>query len=340
MPSTTHRPTATVRRGRAGLWVPWCTLGILAATACVTPRDVPAVWVEVPEGATIEAVAEALATRGIISSPERFVRLARFGRRQPNIRPGVYPLRPGTPQHRVLSTLLRGRPPARKVVVGERMTLVEVAGAVEARLGLEPAAVIAAAADPGLRARIGVTGKTVEGYLYPTTYYVNLDATPLEVLRQMTDTFVARWRPAWTRRLDTLGLSRHDIVTLASIIAGEGPLSDELPRVGSMYHNRLARGMRLQADPTVVYALGRRRRLTFDDYRISSAYNTYAVNGLPPGPIAQPSVASLEAALYPEETDFLYMVARPDGSHQFSRTYAEHLRTIRQIRRPGQRQLQ
>jgi UPF0755 protein len=291
------------------------------------------VWVEIPEGATIEAVAESLVAHGIVSSPKRFIKLARFGRREPAIQPGVYPLRPGTPQHQVLSALLRGRPPARKIVVGERMTLNELALALEARLGLAPDQVIAAAADASLRARVGTPSATVEGYLYPTTYYVNLDASPLEVLRQMTDTFAARWPATWTARLDTVGLSRHDIVTLASIIAGEGPLPGERARVGSMYHNRLARGMRLQADPTVVYALGRRRRLTFDDYRIPSAYNTYTVSGLPPGPIAQPSAASLEAALYPEETDFLFMVARPDGSHGFSRTYFEHLRTIRQVRR-------
>ena len=333
MADTTHRPPTPVPRGQRPIWMPWGALGILAAAACVMPRDVPAVWVEIPEGATVEAVAESLVVHGIVSSPERFVRLARFGRRAPVIQPGVYPLYPGTPQHRVLSALMRGRPPARKVVVGERMTLAEVARALEARLGLAPDEVIAAAADPALRTRVGTPSATVEGYLYPTTYYVNVDASPLDVLRQMTDTFAARWQPAWTARLDTLGLSRHDIVTLASIIAGEGPLPDERARVGSMYHNRLARGMRLQADPTVVYALGRRRRLTFDDYRIPSAYNTYTVGGLPPGPIAQPSAATLEAALYPEETDFLFMVARPDGSHGFSRTYLEHRRTIRQVRR-------
>jgi UPF0755 protein len=110
------------------------------------------------------------------------------------------------------------------------------------------------------------------------------------------------------------------------------PLGDERFQVASMYHNRLARGMRLQADPTVVYALGERRRLTFADYRIRSAYNTYTIKGLPPGPIAQPSTESLEAALYPADTDFLYMVAGPGGSHEFSHTYREHLRTIREIR--------
>jgi UPF0755 protein len=303
---------------------------LAGCTAPSTERD--AVWVEVSAGAPIEAVAESLVAHGIVRSAERFIRLARVGGRHDDIEPGVYPLRPGTPQHRVLSVLLRGRPPARRVVVRERMTLTELARELELALGLAPDEVFAAAADSALRLRVGAAGPTAEGYFYPTTYYLNLSASAAEVLTQMADTFAARWRPAWDARLDSLGRSRHDVVILASIVAGEMPHPDERFRVSSMYHNRLARGMRLQADPTVVYALGERRRLSYADYRIPSQYNTYTFRGLPPGPIAQPSFESLEATLYPEDTEFLYMVARADGSHAFSRTYREHLATIRQIR--------
>jgi len=319
--------------GRRRFRVPPGAVVLAAALGGCAPRPLAdAVWVEIPDGATLEAVAESLATHGVVKSAERFVRLARVGGLQHRIQTGVYPLRPGTAQHRVLSTLLKGRPPARKVTVRERMTLIELARELELTLGLDPADVLAAAGDSALRAQVGSTATTVEGYLYPTSYYVNLTAAAPQVLRQMADTFTTRWQPEWNARLDTLGLSRHEVVILASIIAGEMPLPEERFRVASMYHNRLARGMRLQADPTVVYALGERRRLTFQDYRITSDYNTYAIKGLPPGPIAQPSVESLEAALYPEDTDFLYMVAGADGSHAFSRTYREHLRTIREIR--------
>jgi UPF0755 protein len=290
------------------------------------------VLVEIPEGAPVEAVAESLATHRIVPSARRFVRLARFGGQYRDIKPGLYPLQPGMGQYSALSTLLKGDGRVRIVEVRERMTLAEVADALEQTLGLARAVVAAAARDPALRARVGAAGETIEGYLYPTTYHVPLDAPASAVLRQMADTFEARWRPAWNARLDTLGLSRDEVVILASIIAGEMPLGDERFQVASMYHNRLARGMRLQADPTVVYALGERRRLTFADYRIRSAYNTYTIKGLPPGPIAQPSTESLEAALYPADTDFLYMVAGPGGSHEFSHTYREHLRTIREIR--------
>jgi UPF0755 protein len=122
-------------------------------------------------------------------------------------------------------------------------------------------------------------------------------------------------------------------VTLASIIEGEGGDSSELALIASVYHNRLARGLRLQADPTVVYALGARNRLSTRQYAFDSPYNTYQVNGLPPGPVGQPSAASLLAALYPAETAFLYFVATREGRHVFSRTYREHLDAIRALRR-------
>lgn len=329
-------PTRAAARAVAHRPVSWRMVIVIGAAlaGCTPPVESgDAVWVTIPEGAPVEVVAESLAVNGIVPSARRFVRLARFGRRHLGIKPGTYPLRAGASQGQVLATLLRGHPPVRKVVIRERMTLREAAREFAVALGMPEDSLLAAARDSALRRRVGSQGETVEGYLYPTTYYVRLDATPVEALRQMTDTFAARWLPAWDARLDALGLTRDDVVTLASIIAGEMPLPAERFRVASVYHNRLARGMRLQADPTVVYALGERRRLTYDDYRIASDYNTYAISALPPGPIGQPSAESLEAALYPEATEFLYMVARWDGAHEFSRTYLEHLTTIRRLRR-------
>jgi len=305
-------------------------LGALVACAPAVPTDL--VWVEVPEGAPVEAVAESLAVHGIVPSAEGFVRLARYDGQYRDIKPGLYSLQPRMGRYNALSTLLKGEGRVRVIEVRERMTLVELADELEQRYGLPRAELFAAARDSALRARARAAGSTIEGYLFPTTYYVPFDASVPVILGEMADTFEARWRPAWNARLDTLGLSRDQVVILASIISGEMPLADERFQVASMYHNRLARGMRLQADPTVVYTLGERRRLTFADYRVPSDYNTYTITGLPPGPIGQPSTESLEAALYPATTDFLYMVARPDGSHAFSRTYREHLRTIREIR--------
>jgi UPF0755 protein len=163
-------------------------------------------------------------------------------------------------------------------------------------------------------------------------YYLREDANAREILDQVTDTFEAHWSSEWAQRTASLGFTRDEVVTLASIIEGEGPASEDLLEISSVYHNRLNRGMRMQADPTVVFALGQRRRLLNRDYAMDSPFNTYQIAGLPPSPIGNPSSASIEAALYPDSTEYLYFVAQPDGRHRFSVTYEEHLRAIDNIR--------
>ena len=319
----------------------FCRLCVLAsavsalmASGCAVPEREPAVWVRVPSGDSIGAVAESLAAHGIVRSAGAFERYARMGKRHLGIEAGVYPLHPGTPMGKVLVELRKGRPPAVRVRVKEGVWLAELAPVISRELEIPLDSLMAAASDSSLRAYVRTEAETIEGYVFPTLYYVPLQSGPEQVWRQMADTFEARWSPGWNARLDTLGLTRHELVTLASIIEGEDPTDTDRPLVSSVYHNRLERGLRLQADPTVVYARESRRRLYHKHYRLESEYNTYRVNGLPPGPIGQPSRESLLAALYPAETDFLYFVATADGRHLFSTTYREHLATIRAIRGP------
>lgn len=191
---------------------------------------------------------------------------------------------------------------------------------------------MAAAGSPALLTRLRARGENLEGYVYPSVYYVRLGASVDEILDQLADTFEVHWNPEWDERLDFLGLTRDEAVTLASIIEGEGPAEEDLREISSVYHNRLNRGMRLQADPTVVFALGERRRLLNRDYTTDSPFNTYLIDGLPPSPIGNPSSASIEAALYPDSTDFFFFVAQPDGRHRFSVTYEEHVQAIGEIR--------
>jgi UPF0755 protein len=153
----------------------------------------------------------------------------------------------------------------------------------------------------------------------------------------MVTEFNRRWLPAWDRRLDTLGLTRHQLVTLASIVEGEARHDDERATIAGVYLNRLRRGIALQADPTVQYAIQvatgeRKTRLLFKDLEIQSPYNTYLHSGLPPGPVNAPGLKSLEAALYPASVPWLYFVAGPDGYHIFSRTLEEHNRAIAAVR--------
>jgi UPF0755 protein len=152
----------------------------------------------------------------------------------------------------------------------------------------------------------------------------------------MVRRFERAWQPAWNARLDSLRISRHDVVTLASIVEKEAKLPEERPVIAAVYQNRLRVGMLLQADPTVQYARGQHTsRVLNRDLEIDSPYNTYKRAGLPPGPIGSPGMKSLEAALYPAAVPYLYFVAHADGHHEFRTTFPEHVAAIRQLRRGG-----
>ncbi len=288
--------------------------------------------ITVPRGATLSAVAETLSQRGIIGSPRLFRLYAKATGREGDIQAGTFELPQDASMRLILRTLVSGTEALETLTLPEGLMLSELPSLVQRQLGIDPDSFLVAARDSKLLRQLGITAETLEGYLYPSTYYVTVTATARDLVSQMVAEFEDRWRPEWNARLEEIGMTRHEIVILASIIEGEVRYGPDGKFVSSVYHNRLARGMRLQADPTVIYALGRRRRLYQRDYRTPSPYNTYLINGLPPGPITQPSEASLEAALYPHNTNYLYFVARPDGKHVFSRTHREHLDATRDVR--------
>ncbi len=311
-----------------------------AAAAFVTVACSPSdrsgelVRVTVPHGASVDIVTDTLVARGVIESPTTFRLYVKLTGNERTIRAGVYDLPVDAPFRLVVRSLVRGQTAQDRLVLPEGLMISEIATFVEHQLGIPSDSLRAAARDTVLARRLGTREPTLEGYLYPSTYHVEVGATAHDVVRQMVAEFEARWEPEWNARLDSLGLSRDELVTLASIIEAE--VLDPADRfyVSSVYHNRLARGMRLEADPTVIYALGERRRLLNRDYRTRSPYNTYLISGLPPHAIGQPSAASVEAALYPRTSDFLFFVAGPGGKHIFSRSFAEHRAAIRQIRDP------
>lgn len=305
------------------------------AVACqVPPVNHDRVEVHIPDSASLDVVADSLAAHGIVSSARSFRWFADWSKNADSIQTGVYYLARGLPMAEVMETLVSG-PTLTLLEYSPRSTLIELRQQLRGALGIDPDSFDVAVRDSGLVALVEARVGTVEGYLYPTTYYVPHDVTARELVAEMVAAFERHWRPAWDERLDSLEMSRDELVTLASIVEGEVVRHEEdRPYVASVYHNRLNRGMRLQADPTVVYALGERRRLYNKDYRIVSEYNTYRIDGLPPGPITQPSTASIEAALYPTPTNFLFFVAGREGKHVFSTSYREHLATIRSIRRP------
>ncbi len=170
-----------------------------------------------------------------------------------------------------------------------------------------------------------IKGKSLEGYLYPDTYYLYHDSLPDEIINILLTEFWKRFDKNLINRTNQLGLSVHQVVTLASIIEGEAMLSSERKTISSVYHNRLKINMKLQADPTIQYIIpGPPKTLSNRDLRIKSDYNTYQNYGLPPGPINNPGIESIIAALYPEDTNFLFFVAQGDGSHAFTTNEKDH----------------
>ncbi len=309
--------------------------GTLIAAGCARPAG-ESVPVTIPPGATLEAAVDSLAARGIVEHAGLFTLYARLHGLRGSLKTGVYLLAPGSPWSAVVDALERGRGVEARFFVPEGLMLAEVAAAAGAQLGVPRDSFLAAARDPELAQGLGLPGdaRSVEGYLFPTTYLVPLHIHARDLVRLMTREFAAQWQPEWQARLDSLHLSRHALVTLASIIEAEVRYDPDRPYVSAVYHNRLTRGMRLEADPTVAYAYGRRlRRVWEKNLAIRSPYNTYQHAGLPPGPIGQPGRASLVAALYPAGVPFQYFVAQPDGKHIFSTTYAEHLAAIRAVKR-------
>lgn len=290
------------------------------------------VRITIPRGASLAAVTDTLLAHEIIDAPRWFRFYAALTGRDRAIQAGIYDLHRHRPATEVLRALVTGRAAYQRLVIPEGLMLTEVAREVERQLDVPAESVLAHARDSALATRLAPGAPSLEGYLYPSTYFVPVPPTATAVVTQMVREFEDRWQPAWDARLDTLGMSRHAIVTLASIIEGEVRHDRDRPYVASVYHNRLRQGWRLQADPTVIYALGRRRRLYEKDYLYPSPYNTYQIDGLPPGPIGQPSAASLEAALYPAASDFFFMVAQADGHHVFSRTLREHTAAVARVR--------
>ena len=188
--------------------------------------------------------------------------------------------------------------------------------------------------DTSLLHKLDVPTPALEGYLFPDTYYFPPGTPARAAVATMVKRFEQRWRPEWTARADTMQLSRHDLLTLASIVEREAKLPQERPVIAAVYWNRLRRGMLLQADPTVQYALPEyQTRLLNKHLNVQSRYNTYRYKGLPPGPIGAPGAASLQATLYPANVPYLYFVAHPDGHHEFRTKLEEHNAAVRVARR-------
>jgi UPF0755 protein len=289
-------------------------------------------FVEVPPGASPNTIGRRLAAAGVVRdlATFRYV-LARSGQER-RLKAGEYrfdrPLRP----REVIDMLARGAVYLRPLTFREGLSIRQMAGIYE-QAGFGPASEFTSAAtNVSLINDLDPDARDLEGYLFPNTYSLPRRATASQLIDQMVGAFRAALTDDVKAGAAARGLSVRELVTLASIVEKETGKPDERPMVAAVYSNRLRIGMGLQCDPTVIYALERAGRytgnLTREDLRFDSPYNTYRYAGLPPGPIASPGRASLEASALPADVPFIYFVSRNDGSHAFASTLAEHNRNV------------
>jgi len=305
------------------------------------PEDVDPERFRVPPGAGVIVVADTLEARGIVSNAFLFRLYARFRGQDRPVQAGVYEIPPGTAWSEILDHLVEGRVLTQRINVPEGWTIMQIGERLAAATNTPTDSVLELLADSTLVEEWNVPGPTFEGYLYPATYTFPVGTEVEAIVRGMVDRYRAAWTPELRARADSLGLSEREVVTLASIIEKEARVWEERDTISAVYNNRLRRGMRLQADPTVQYALGEHQtRLLYQhiDDVADNPYNTYTHAGLPPGPIASPSVGAIRAALNPADVDYLFMVARPDGTHIFTRNFDEHRAARARLRREAQRQ--
>lgn len=292
--------------------------------------------VTIRRGTTAPEIGAMLRNEGIIRSAVAFTLAARFRGVAQSLQEGEYRLSPAMPLLRIVEALARGEVVLHAITIPEGYTAEQIVHALT-RAGLGEAVSLRALVRGGagefdydfLR---GVPGGGLEGYLFPDTYLLPRLLDAREVIRrflaQFADTVVPLWREAGTTR------SLHEIVTIASMVEREARTAGDQPLIAGVVYNRLARGWRLEVDATVLYALGEHKPVvTYEDLKVDSPYNTYLHAGLPPGPIASPGLGAIRAALHPARTEYLFYVARPDGSHAFSRTLTEHLANVRRYRR-------
>jgi peptidoglycan lytic transglycosylase G len=298
------------------------------------------VFVEIPHGMAVAAIARALETSGVVHSELSFRALA-LRHRHERLEAGEYHFdRPETPEE-VFDTLAHGRIYLVSVTLPEGETMFGIADLLAAKGVTTREEFLSAARSPALVADLAPGAPSLEGFLFPATYQFPRHQPGEKIAEVM----VRRFRGAWAQSAGTppageRGAPRPgplEIVTLASLVENETGVPEERPLVASVFANRLRARMPLDCDPTVIYALtlaGRYNgRLLLPDLRVDSPYNTYRRRGLPPGPIANPGEASLRAALQPAPDKWLYFVATGDGGHVFSRTLAEHNRNVAQYRK-------
>jgi UPF0755 protein len=296
--------------------------------------DTADVFVDVPAGAGPATIGQRLVAAGVVRDELTFRGAVWLSGHARDLKAGEYQFAEPMTALEVIDNIARGDVYRRRITFREGLTIPEMAAVFEQSGFGTAAAFTQAASDATLVSELDPAARNLEGYLFPETYSLPRETPASVLIEQMVGLFHKALTPAIREGITAQGLSIREAVTVASLVEKETAVAGERPLVAAVYLNRKRIGMPMQADPTVIYALqlagrydGNIRRA---DLQFDSPYNTYRYPGLPPGPIASPGRAALEAVAQPADADYLYFVSRNDGSHVFSRTLAEHNRNVRE----------
>jgi UPF0755 protein len=281
--------------------------------------------IKIRRGMGLAQIADSLAARGVVQNSESFVTAVKLSRRAGQLKAGKYIIPQRSSNLDLITLFVSGKAARQRLTIPEGVTAEAIAGLLQRELEIDSTAVMALVNDKSFIDDLDIDAPSLEGYLYPNTYQFYWGDTPRDVIALLVDEFHKRVPDSLVARAELMGLSLHQTITLASIIEGEARVDSERAVISAVYWNRLRKGMRLQADPTIQYLIpGPPRRVLNRDLEIDSPYNTYRYAGLPPGPVNNPGINSVLAALYPRSAGYLYFVARGDGSHIFSYTLEQH----------------
>ena len=294
-----------------------------------TDRRNENVTVDIPKGTSFLRSVDLLKDAGLIKNKYLFYALVIARNAQGNIRAGEYELSTSMSPLDIINKLAKGDIISYKVTIPEDFTVAEIAARLASYKLVDEKAFVSLAGDAKFVASLGIEGRSAEGYLYPDTYLFDKTMGAKYIIKIMVDQFWKTFTRDMQERAEDLGMTIPQVVTLASIIGKESGLKDEKPLVSAVFHNRLKKRMRLQSDPTAVYDLKSITKVIKRKHlQKNTPYNTYVISGLPPGPIANPAIDSLQAAIYPASVNYLYFVSNNDGSHNFSSSLVAHNRAV------------
>lgn len=308
------------------------------------PRQTGPVKIEVSRGSSLAEVARTLQSNDVIDNVKPFVLAAQLMGYEKRIRAGVFLLMDVTSNFKVIQQLVSQNPVVHRITIPEGLGLGQVAEMLQQKLGVDSYEFLNLCENRRFVRSLGLDVPSLEGFLTPETYLFYEGESARAIIETMVNQHHTLFNDSLTMRAEELGLTHLEVVTLASIIEGEAIHNSERSTISAVYHNRLKKGMKLQADPTIQYIIeDSPRRLLKEDLMIESPYNTYLNPGLPSGPINNPGKESILAALYPDDVDYLYFVATGDGYHTFTKTEKEHRvakRKLQLLRRKLRREKQ